>query len=121
MLKKYSFYIALVGIVLILFSALLLFRNSNKKVDMSRPKSRIDEVSREVDELEVTDKFESTKKYEVVLSEIQLSINELDGTNFEMYKNKDISLFDYYVNNKKIKEYNSKLENLRKKIYEKLK
>ena len=38
-----------------------------------------------------------------------------------MYKNKDISLFDYYLNNKKIKEYNNELENLRKKIYEKLK
>lgn len=120
-MKKYSFVIALIGLVLIFGASTLFFRNSNKKVDMGGPKVQIDALSKEIDELVITDKIESTRKLETEISEIKISINILDGRNFEMYKDKEISLYDYYVNNKQIKKYNKLVEDLEKKIEQKLK
>ena len=47
------------------------------------------------------DKIENLKTYQIKISEIAIIVNELEGTNYEMYKNKEISLYDYLINNKK--------------------
>ena len=38
-----------------------------------------------------------------------------------MYKNKEISLYDYLINNKKLKNYNKEIEKLRNQLTAKLK
>ncbi len=120
-MKKYHFYIAMIGLVLIFSACLLLFSNSNKKIDMSGPMNEINELSKEINELVVTDKIESTRKYEVKISEIKLAINLLDSTNFKMYKDYEISLFDYFINNNQIKEYNKLLDEIENNLENKLK
>ena len=83
--------------------------------------NEINELSKEINELVVTDKIESTRKYEVKISEIKLAINLLDSTNFKMYKDYEISLFDYFINNNQIKKYNKLLDEIENNLENKLK
>ncbi len=120
-MKRKNFYIILFGLILILCSLSLFFRNSNKKLDINNLNNKINDLQNDVNKFEVTDKIENTREYEVKLSEIRLSVNLLDSSNYELFLNKEISLYDYFINNKKIKKYNEKIDNIEKVLEQKLK
>lgn len=117
---KRNIIIVLIGLILIGVSGILMFGNSNKRLELDDVILKIDDLSKEIDNLVVDDKLEITKEYEVKLSELRLKINELDGLNYDMYKNKEISLYDYLMNNRKLKKYNNTVEDIEEKFTEKL-
>ena len=120
-MKKKNIALLIIGILLIGISILIMFYNSNKKIDLNNPKEKIENLKKEIDELVVTDKIENLKTYQIKISELAIIVNELEGTNYEMYKNKEISLYDYLINNKKLKNYNKEIEKLRNQLTAKLK
>ena len=113
--------IILVGLILIGTSVVLMFGNSNKKLILNDVDSKINDLEKEIDNLVIQDKLASAQVYEVKISELRLKVNELNATNYDMYKDKDISLYDYLMNSKKLKKYEERLKNIEQKLTEKLK
>lgn len=99
---KKNIFIVLFGLVLIFISCILMFKNSKKELIID---INVKELKEEINNLVVEDKIETLKKYETKISELNLKLNELEGTNYEMYNNKEISLYDYMINKNKINDY----------------
>lgn len=118
---KKNVIIILVGLILIGISVVLMFGNSNKKLILNDVDSKINDLEKEIDNLVIQDKLASAQVYEVKISELRLKVNELDATNYDMYKDKNISLYDYLMNSKKLKKYEERLKNIEQKLTEKLK
>ena len=57
-MKKTNIIFIIIGIVLILLSAYLMFGNSKEKLDLQEPNTKILELKSEIDSLEVTEKLE---------------------------------------------------------------
>lgn len=119
-MKKKNIIIISIGIILIIISMIMLFGNSNKKVEINQIKTKIKELEEEINNINITDKIETIKTYETKISELGLSINELDSLIYEMYKNKEISLYDYMKNKKEIKKYNNQLNDVENLLEKKL-
>lgn len=111
-MKRKNLILFLIGFVLIMVSVILMFSNSNKTIDVSEPKNQIMELENEINNLEITDIMEITKEYETKITELALVINELDSSIYDMYNNKEISLYDYMLYRNKIKKYKNDVEQL---------
>lgn len=119
-MKKKNLLLFLIGLTLILVSIFLMFSNSNKTFDISEAKEKINSIENEINNLEISDKLETTKLYETKISELSLFINELDSSIYEMYKNKEISLYDYIKYKNEIKKYNNQLNEIENLFEKKL-
>lgn len=119
-MKKKNLLLFLIGLTLILISIFLMFSNSNKTFDISEAKEKINSIENEINNLEISDKLETTKLYETKISELSLFINELDSSIYEMYKNKEISLYDYIKYKNEIKKYNNQLNEIENLFEKKL-
>ena len=119
-MKKKNIIIISIGFILIIISMIMLFGNSNKKVEINQIETKIKELEEEINNINITDKIETIKTYETKISELSLSINELDSLIYEMYKNKEISLYDYMKYKNETKKYNNQLNEVEDLLEKKL-
>lgn len=115
---KKNIFIVLFGLVLIFISCILMFKNSKKELIID---VNINELKEEINNLVVEDKMETLKKYETKISELNLKLNELESTNYEMYNNKEISLYDYMTNKNKINDYKKEVTIIEQLLEQKIK
>lgn len=107
-MKKKNIFVLLIGFILIIISFYLMFSNSNKSISFNDVDNLFNEIDIELNNVIVDDKISVLKLYETRISELSLSINELYSQIYDLYKNKDISLFDYIKYKNKIKKYENK-------------
>lgn len=120
-MKKRNIVLIATGCVLIILAIYLMFGNSKENISFSEPKNKIIDLNKEIDTLKITEKLEQYQDYQIKISEISILINELEGTNYEKYKEKKISLYNYLKNERKIDDYHEDIEDLREKLQRKMK
>jgi len=120
-MKKRNIILITIGCILILASAYFMFSNSKEKIDLQVPKIKIADLTNEIKSLKITEKLEQYQEYQIKISEISILVNELEGTNYEKYKDKKISLYNYLQNERKIDDYHEQIETLREDLDKKVK
>jgi len=120
-MKKKNIVLIVIGCILIVTAFYLMFGNSKENISFSEPKTKINDLKKEIKDLKITEKLEQYQEYQIKISEISILINELEGTNYEKYKDKKISLFNYLTNENKIDDYHKQIESLRENLAKKVK
>src|SRR5574344_1080961 len=119
-MKKKNIILIIIGLLMISLALYLFFVNSKTEIDVETMSSNINSLKEEIMAIEVTDKVESYKEYQVKISELGIKISELEGKIYEAYKEKNISLFDYLKYENKVKKYNQETSDLKDYLAKKI-